>query len=436
MEREGWRCLTGLVVVVKLTNGDVWEGVFKSQAQGSCSLQLAQQSSGTAGRNVNPFVENLPIALSDVVSIIPLKTRRVQSSIRTDSEIGSSSHYAGQPRELQRWQGPDDEEGLSLDDEINLNQGRHRRKKWDQFAHHERATGQKTTFNIDDYSSKLDRNSREYREKYRAAEGVAKSILGQNNSSERTDYQNTTEEQRYSTVQRTPAVSHGHGAYVPPSQRGHPQSAWSKELKIKPQGADAVSASTTPNNSASREESKAVSTGITKPVVVAPTPNDANTTDTVVDNAATTAAPATQDNASDKKQTATPSSATETTPTETEKTKEERNKEEKKKSKLRASAPVFVPKSLAPKPAQPPQPTYSPGRGAPRSFNPHMVPVGRGMGMYNPQVHPGVQYVPRGINLHVGALLNYQPDGMPVMHPGGLVNPYANRGHPAMRGGH
>lgn len=107
-------------------------------------------------------------------------------AFRTDSEI-SRNGPAKRDRELQAWK-PEGPEGgapssgafeLSRGDEATFGPGATAAGgSWDQFAANERLFGVKTHFDEDEYTTRLDRSAKDYKERERRAEQLAAEITG------------------------------------------------------------------------------------------------------------------------------------------------------------------------------------------------------------------------------------------------------------------
>lgn len=90
----------------------------------------------------------------------------VASGFRTDTDISGS--LAIRERELQRWEPSGDTSvDLSLDDSG---------KGWDQFETNERLYGLQSTYDENDYTTKIDRNQPGFREREARAARLAREI--------------------------------------------------------------------------------------------------------------------------------------------------------------------------------------------------------------------------------------------------------------------
>lgn len=91
-------------------------------------------------------------------------------------------------RELQAWQPdssvPDPASALNLSlngtqrDELTFGANSGTGGAWDQFATNEKLFGVTTSFNEDEYTTKLDRSAKDYKEKEKRAEKIAAEITG------------------------------------------------------------------------------------------------------------------------------------------------------------------------------------------------------------------------------------------------------------------
>ncbi|GAA5932657.1 uncharacterized protein JCM15063_002168 [Sporobolomyces koalae] len=172
---------------------------------------------------------------------------RAADSFRTDTDIsGLPPPSRPRERDLQAWSagadawgagalddGSNGIGGLSLDDDLSKSTSNGRRGPgggggnsggWDQFAANERMYGLKTDYDEEIYTTKLDRNTKDYKDREaRAAQlereilkgtsGLASNAHMAEERGEQVDDDNVNEEDRYGAVQRNP------GAYVPPGAR-------------------------------------------------------------------------------------------------------------------------------------------------------------------------------------------------------------------------
>ncbi|KAF9003941.1 hypothetical protein BDQ17DRAFT_1241822 [Cyathus striatus] len=138
-------------------------------------------------------------------------------TFRTDTDISKKS-LAGRERELQAWAPTSDSTAPNDDETFNLSGGG---GSWDQFAVNEAKFGVKTSFDEDLYTTKLNRNAPDFKERERQAQKLANEILSGTTSNphiaeERglaVDDSGANEEDKYGAVVR------GQNAYIPPAAR-------------------------------------------------------------------------------------------------------------------------------------------------------------------------------------------------------------------------
>ncbi|TFY52326.1 hypothetical protein EVG20_g10598 [Dentipellis fragilis] len=114
---------------------------------------------------------------------------------------------------------------LAHSDDITFGTGASTTTSWDQFDANERLFGVKTAFDEDQYTTKLDRTAKDFKEREKRAQVIANEILGattnnphiaEERSMNNTDENGTNEEDKYGAVVR------GTNAYVPPGARKQP----------------------------------------------------------------------------------------------------------------------------------------------------------------------------------------------------------------------
>ncbi|KAL5526582.1 PBP1 [Sanghuangporus sanghuang] len=249
-----------------------------------------------------PPKETLKIPASTVLSFSPGSSgtgtmSKVHDSFRTDAEI-SRTGSAKRERELQAWQPdssdiPSNPAGNGIDnshvDDVTFGPGASSGGQWDQFAVNERLFGVRTNFDEEEYTTRLDRNAKDYKERERRAEQIAAEITGSTTNNnphiaeERglaVDDSGVNEEDKYGAVVR------GTNAYVPPGARrqatgndvatsppvkgpdkenkenqGKPEAPVPKVSIYAPDGSDKPPArtnTTTPGNSSAKQPADAV----------------------------------------------------------------------------------------------------------------------------------------------------------------------------------
>ncbi|KIK63067.1 hypothetical protein GYMLUDRAFT_72298 [Collybiopsis luxurians FD-317 M1] len=147
-------------------------------------------------------------------------------TFRTDADIGQKRTGGGE-KELQAWQAPSDvplpteSSQFARGDDVTFGPGSNGNTSWDQFAANEKLFGVKATYDEDVYTTKLDRNHPEFKERAREAQKIADEILGATASNphiaeernQANDDSGVNEEDKYGAVVR------GSNAYVPPGAR-------------------------------------------------------------------------------------------------------------------------------------------------------------------------------------------------------------------------
>ena len=211
--------LRGHLVLVQLKDCTVYEGVFHtadmqsspnhSSSSDSVTLvikQVQQQADSfaaqyvtsprlqhtvaSAERNTAPFIAQRKFALSDIVQMRAVAldfndttegkkaAAAAKKGIATDKEISNRDF---QERELTRWEAssdglPSGSGGLEDESAVNGALSATGGRGWDQFTVHERMTGRQSTFDMNDYTTPLDKQSVHYRENLARAERIAREI--------------------------------------------------------------------------------------------------------------------------------------------------------------------------------------------------------------------------------------------------------------------
>ncbi|KAI1506630.1 hypothetical protein F5X99DRAFT_415331 [Biscogniauxia marginata] len=148
------------------------------------------------------------------------------STFRTDAAISSSR--SGRERVLQPWVGPSSSDGLDMSLEKTTSSG-----GWDQFAANERQFGIKSTYDENIYTTAIDKNHPQYKERMAVAEKKAREIerstaVTAHVAEERKmdyaggeDVGGGDEEDKYSGVKRHefPPTGNRENKYTPPARR-------------------------------------------------------------------------------------------------------------------------------------------------------------------------------------------------------------------------
>ncbi|TFK28121.1 hypothetical protein FA15DRAFT_665603 [Coprinopsis marcescibilis] len=214
--------LTGTTVVLTTKTGQRYEGVVASTAsEGDTSGATLKDVKDVANPGA-PLKDHLFIPSTNIDSYTsgPADSKPTNGdSFRTDVEI-SAKRGVGRERELQAWvPSGDGNAGATLGDEDtfgpNTGSG-----AWDQFTANETLFGVKASFDEDVYTTRIDRNAPDFKERERNAQRIANEIMGTTTNNPHVaeerglvDDSGINEEDKYGAVVR------GAGAYVPPGAR-------------------------------------------------------------------------------------------------------------------------------------------------------------------------------------------------------------------------
>ncbi|PIA19058.1 hypothetical protein COEREDRAFT_90946 [Coemansia reversa NRRL 1564] len=222
--------LVGTQVRVTTTSGEIYLGILCSvNPNDAQSVVLQYAYAQHSGKTTRP-IDTLLIHGDDCLDIHGVATfaddivaGNSRATFRTDSDISGDGKQAA-ARELHRWI-PDEGEGLdALENGLETASGTG--KGWDQFATNERLFGLTTDFDEEIYTTKLDRNRSDFKEREREAIRIAQEIqsapfLNSHVAEERHELaadggDTMDEEDRYGAVLRPSGAP---GKYVPPYLR-------------------------------------------------------------------------------------------------------------------------------------------------------------------------------------------------------------------------
>ncbi|CAK5268526.1 unnamed protein product [Mycena citricolor] len=226
--------LTGTTITLLTKTSSRFEGVIGSTSSEGDTTGVTLRDVKDLTNPGGPLKESLFIASTniDTWSSGPADAKVPNGdSFRTDVDITNLQKKAlPRERELQAWQ-PDSATNpassstlgtSSTADEETFGTGATGKNAWDQFNANERLFGVKTTFDEEAYTTKLDRNAPDYKERERKAQKIANEIMGatsnnphvaEERSMNNVDDSGENEEDKYGAVVRAP------GAYVPPGAR-------------------------------------------------------------------------------------------------------------------------------------------------------------------------------------------------------------------------
>lgn len=228
--REGQR------VRITLNTGAEFEGTFAGASELSCNLRMVQQKKVPGGNSTNgaKSTETMTFQRKDIVSATvtggnqktDMKSSNGRPGFRTDAAISNSR--SGSERVLKRWE-PDSNDHADMSLESSSQSG-----PWDQFAENERRFGLKTDYDESIYTTAIDKNHPQYKQRLAEAEKKAREIektapVTSHVAEERVmdfvggDDKGGDEEDKYSGVKRQdfPPLtrSENSGKYMPPARR-------------------------------------------------------------------------------------------------------------------------------------------------------------------------------------------------------------------------
>ncbi|KAJ2612903.1 poly(A)-binding protein binding protein [Coemansia sp. RSA 1365] len=239
--------LVGTQVRVTTTSGEVYLGILCSiNPNDAQSVVLQYAYAQHSGKTTRP-IDTLLIHGDDCLDIRGVAAfaddsaaGNTRATFRTDSDISGNGAQAA-ARELHRWV-PDESEGLdTLENGLETASGIG--KGWDQFATNERLFGLTTDFDEEIYTTKLDRNRSDFKEREREAIRIAQEIqsapfLNSHVAEERHELaadggDTMDEEDRYGAVLRPSGAP---GKYVPPYLRSKADSGTKGKQQTSPGG--------------------------------------------------------------------------------------------------------------------------------------------------------------------------------------------------------
>ncbi|KAH6639856.1 hypothetical protein C7974DRAFT_389311 [Boeremia exigua] len=236
--------LTGLPGTITLKNGARYSGVLSGTSLDPSELryvfkmvkQLQPAGSAANGQPADEYAGQgesyvMSFDMSDVADfnvnhVVLDKTQAKQNgaaAFRTDTDI--SGHLAIRERNLQKFEFTEPDTSLEL--------GTASVAGWDQFATNDRLTGQRSTYDENEYTTAIDRNNPEYARRAARADRIAREIESSSATNshvreERVSYnpnsvedQGLDEEDKYSGVRRdfSPLSSGQANRYTPPARR-------------------------------------------------------------------------------------------------------------------------------------------------------------------------------------------------------------------------
>ncbi|KAG7089569.1 hypothetical protein E1B28_011239 [Marasmius oreades] len=217
--------LTGTTITLLTKTGQRYEGVILSTNNEGDTTGVTLKDVKEISITGSPLKDQLFITSTniDTWQSGPADAKLTNGdSFRTDTDI-SSRKVGGTERELQAWQAPADSSnnaGASggLGDDVTF--GAVANGSWDQFAVNEKLFNITTSFDEDLYTTKLDRNAADYKERERKAQKIANEIISATTSNSHVaEERNQADDSGINEEDKYGAVVRGANAYVPPGAR-------------------------------------------------------------------------------------------------------------------------------------------------------------------------------------------------------------------------
>lgn len=186
--------ISGTPIKLTTKEGDVFDGLFEShicinQIHG-VSIRLVQLVSTQRPDKVKPIKgTSLKFKFSEIISLSTLEGVDVKALTRsddqstsgkdsfvTDVEIttkGKKEQVGGKPRELAKW---DEDAESTTNVNLTLDGGR-LGSQWNQFEVNKQLFGVQTSFDENIYTTPLDRNAKDFREREAEAQRIANEIM-------------------------------------------------------------------------------------------------------------------------------------------------------------------------------------------------------------------------------------------------------------------
>ncbi|KAF5367587.1 hypothetical protein D9758_003719 [Tetrapyrgos nigripes] len=272
--------LTGTTVTISTKTSQRFEGVVLSTSAEGDTTGVTLRDVKEISTPGAPLKDQLFIAITNIDNWTsgPADAKLTNGdTFHTDAEI-SQKKLGGQERELQAWQAPSDAPSLPTSssqfgqgDEATFGTSTGN-ISWDQFAANEKLFGVKATFDEDVYTTKLDRNGVDFKERERKAQKIANEILGStSNNPHVAEERNQVDDSGINEEDKYGAVVRGANAYIPPGARkvagGAPTNAVAKTEvpKVSVNSPDSTPVSSQSPASTSKAASPAPAANTTKP---------------------------------------------------------------------------------------------------------------------------------------------------------------------------
>ncbi|RXW25542.1 hypothetical protein EST38_g319 [Candolleomyces aberdarensis] len=215
--------LTGTTVTLTTKTGIRYEGVVGSTSNEGDTTGVTLKDVKDITAPGAPLKDSIFIAATNIenYSSGPADAKPTNGdTFRTDTDI-SGKKAQGRERELQAWVPSNDIPVASSNTDEDTFGTSNATTSWDQFSVNEQLFGVKASFDEEVYTTKLDRNAPDFKEREREAQRIANEILGATTNNPHVaeergvsiDDSGVNEEDKYGAVVR------GSNAYVPPGAR-------------------------------------------------------------------------------------------------------------------------------------------------------------------------------------------------------------------------
>ncbi|KAF9267767.1 hypothetical protein L218DRAFT_854692 [Marasmius fiardii PR-910] len=268
--------LTGTTITLLTKTGQRYEGVISSTSNEGDTTGVTLKDVKEITNPGGPLKDQLFIASTniDTWQSGPADAKLTNGdTFRTDTDI-SSKKLGGSERELQAWQAPVDVPnagaGGGLGDDVTFGPGSNINTSWDQFAANEKLFNITTSFDEDLYTTKLDRNAADFKERERKAQKIANEIISATSSNPHiAEERNQADDSGINEEDKYGAVVRGVNAYIPPGARkaGVAQAAASKTdvPKVSVNAPDGAAVATQTDTSASSSKGTSPAPPSSKP---------------------------------------------------------------------------------------------------------------------------------------------------------------------------
>lgn len=150
------------------------EGILAAAADDSGNPGAVLRNARDVANAGAPVQETHFIPAQSILSCVPAQGQ--PTGFRTDGDISAAAGVGGAPRAP--WSGPPPPANPNVNvDELTFGTSTGASQPWDQFQANEKMFGVVTSFNEEAYTTALDRNAPDFKEKERKAEIIAKEIM-------------------------------------------------------------------------------------------------------------------------------------------------------------------------------------------------------------------------------------------------------------------